>query len=173
MMSFDYLLLIAAILVVIYQLSLAIRAKRRVVIQGVAPNQLVMIVLIGVILLIALIRTEDIVQRGPTLIAVALACLSIFLTKPGLAKDGMYAGGRFIPFSAAESYEFVKRPDGTSLFKLAKATRECMMIVTKDQIPEIEAVMEKHSIPTANEFHKRLSDRAKTRVDAKKKKKKK
>ena len=177
MMSFDYLLLIAALLVVVYQISLALRAKRSVVIAGAAPNQTIMIAIIGVVLVIALIRTDDILQRGPTLAAVALACLSIFLTKPGLSKTGMYAGGRYIPFDKAESYEFEKRPDGTQLFKLAKATRECMMIITKDQVKTIEAMMEEYQIPTADEFHKRLSDRAKTRVDArqnqKKKKKKK
>ena len=177
MMSFDYLLLIAAILVVVYQLSLAVRAKRSVVIAGVAPNQTVMIVIIGIVLVIALLRTDDILQRGPTLAAVAMACLSIFATKPGLSKTGMYAGGRYIPFDKAESYEFEKRPDGTQLFKLAKATRECMMIINKDQVKEIEALMEQYQSPTADEFHKRLSDRAKNRVDArqnqKKKKKKK
>ena len=173
MMSFDYLLLIAAILVVVYQLSLAVRAKRSVVIAGVAPNQTVMIVIIGIVLVIALLRTDDILQRGPTLAAVAMACLSIFATKPGLSKTGMYAGGRYIPFDKAESYEFEKRPDGTQLFKLAKATRECMMIINKEQVKEIEALMEQYQIPTADEFHKRLSDRAKTRVDARQNQKKK
>jgi len=173
MTTFDYILLIIAAAVLIYQVRLLLRMKRDVLIPGVPPHRKTVGVLMALVIVIAIIRTQDFTRQWPLFVLVVVVCLTVFIGGAGLAADGMYSSGSFISLKQAAYYEFRKRPTGELTFHLSKLTKEGQMIIKPAQQAEILQIMENNSIPTFEEYQKKMSKRLDDRVNASQKKKKK
>ena len=173
MTTFDYILLIIAIAVLGYQLKLLIRMKRDVLIHGVPPHRKTVGVLMALIIVLAFFRTEDFTRQWPLFVLVVVVCLTVFAGGAGLAGDGMYSSGTFISFKQAAYYEFRTRPNGQETFHLSRLTKEGQMIFKPEQKADILQIMENNSIPTFEEYQKKMSKRLDDRVNASQNKKKK
>lgn len=173
MTTFDYILILLAAGVLIYQLQLLVRMKRDVLIPGVPPNRKAVGVLMLLVIALAVLRTEDFTRQWPLFVLVVVVCITVFLGGAGLAGDGMYSSGTFISFKQAAYYEFGQTRDGKPVFRLSRLTKEGHMIIRSEQVAEITQMMEDHSIPTFDEYQKKMSKRLDARVAASNKKKKK
>lgn len=173
MTTLDYVLLAAAAVVLIYQLNLLRKMKRDVLIPGTPPNRKVVAVLMGIIILLAVLRTQDFTRQWPLFVVIVVVCLTVFAGGAGLAGDGMYSSGTFISFKQAAYYEFGKRPDGSTVFCLSRLTKEGHMIVKPEQVAEIKQMMDNNSIPTFEEYQKKMSKRMDNRMAASQNRKKK
>ncbi len=173
MTTFDYLLLIVAAAVLIYQVRLLLRMKRDVLIPGVPPHRKTVGVLMALVIVLALIRTEDFTRQWPLFVLVVVVCLTVFAGGAGLAADGMYSSGTFISLKQAAYYEFRTRPNGQETFHLSRLTKESQMIIKPEQKADILQIMENSSIPTFEEYQKKMSKRMNDRVNASQNKKKK
>ena len=174
MTLFDYVLLIAAVLVMLYQLNLLRRIKRDVTIPGASPNRKTLMIIIGVVLVFALVRNSgNLATTWPVMAAIALACMMMFMGGSGLSAEGMYSNGTFISFPQAIYYDFDERPDGTLVFRLSRMTKEGVMVIEPGQQAQIKALMEEKGIPTQDEYHGNLTKQAVNKAAAKQKRKKK
>ena len=173
MTTFDYILMIIAVSVLSYQVKLLVRMKRDVLIPGVPPHRKTVGVLMALIIVLAIIRTEDFTRQWPLFVLVVVVCLTVFAGGAGLAGDGMYSGGTFISFKQAAYYEFRTRPDGQETFHLSRLAKEGQMIFKPEQKADILQIMENNSVPTFEEYQKKMSRRLNDRVNASQNKKKK
>ena len=173
MTTFDYILMIIAIAVLSYQVKLLVRMKRDVLIPGVPPHRKTVGVLMALIIVLAIIRTEDFTRQWPLFVLVVVVCLTVFAGGAGLAGDGMYSDGTFIYFKQAAYYEFRTRPDGRETFHLSRLAKEGQMIFKPEQKADILQIMENNSVPTFEEYQKKMSRRLNDRVNASQNKKKK
>ena len=173
MTTFDYILLIVAAAVLLYQVRLLLRMKRDVLISGVPPHRKTVGVLMALIIVLAFFRTEDFTRQWPLFVLVVVVCLTVFAGGAGLAGDGMYSSGTFISFKQAAYYEFRTRPNGDLTFHLSRLTKEGQMIIKPVQQDEILQMMENNNIPTFEEYQKKMSKRLGDRVNASQNKKKK
>lgn len=169
----DYLLLILAAGVLIYQLNLLIKIKKTVIIPGTPPNRKVLIILVAAILVLAFIRSSSMARTWPVLLITGLACAMIFVGGSGLSLEGMYSGGRYLAFKQAEYYSIDTNSKEGLTFRLAKLTRECSMLIREEQQAEILKLMEENRIPTFEEYQKKMRKRVETRAQASQRKKKK
>ena len=166
MTTLDYVLLAAAAVVLFYQLNLLRKMKRDVLIPGTPPNRKVVAVLMGIIILLVVLRTQDFTRQWPLFVVIVVVCLTVFAGGAGLAGDGMYSSGTFISFKQAAYYECGKRPDGSTVFCLSRLTKEGHMIVKPEQVAEIKQMMDNNSIPTFEECQKKMSKRMDNRMAA-------
>ena len=173
MTTFDYILMIIAVSVLSDQVKLLVRMKRDVLIPGVPPHRKTVGVLMALIIVLAIIRTEDFTRQWPLFVLVVVVCLTVFAGGAGLAGDGMYSGGTFISFKQAAYYEFRTRPDGQETFHLSRLAKEGQMIFKPEQKADILQIMENNSVPTFEEYQKKMSRRLNDRVNASQNKKKK
>jgi len=173
MTTFDYILLIIAAAVLIYQVQLLIRMKRDVLIPGVPPNRKTIAVLMAIVIVLAIVRTQDFTRQWPLFVLVVVVCLTVFAGGAGLAGDGMYSSGTFISFKQAAYYEFGKSRDGSPVFRLSRLTKEGHMIIKPEQQAEILQMMETNNIPTFEEYQKKMAKRMDSRISASQNKKKK
>ena len=91
MTTFDYVLLAIAAVVLVHQLMLMVRAKRDVLIPGTPPNRKAVAVLVAVVLVLAVVRTQNIAQSWP---------VSRFLpAAAGWRQTGCTAAAGSFPFS--------------------------------------------------------------------------
>ena len=74
-----------------HQLMLMVRAKRDVLIPGTPPNRKAVAVLVAVVLVLAVVRTQNIAQSWPVFVVIAVACVTVFAGGCGLAANGMYS----------------------------------------------------------------------------------
>ena len=81
MTTFDYILLAVAIAVLGHQISLLIRARREIILPGKPPSRGAVAVLLAVVLVIAIIRTENLARTWPIFVIVFVEMLSISLYK--------------------------------------------------------------------------------------------
>ena len=173
MTTFDYILIIVAAAVLLYQLKLMIRFKRDVLIPGVPPNKKTVGVLMAIVIALAVLRTQDFSRQWPLFVLVVVVCITVFLGGAGLAGDGMYSSGTFISFQQAAYYEFGKTRDGRPVFRLSRLTKEGHMIIRPEQEAEILQMMYDRNIPEFEEYQKKMAKRVDARVAASQKKKKK
>ena len=90
MTTFDYILLAVAIAVLVYQISLLIRARREIILPGKPPSRGAVAVILAVVLVVAVIRTENLARTWPVFVIVFVACLAIFAGGCGLSANGMF-----------------------------------------------------------------------------------
>ena len=172
MTTFDYVLLAIAAVVLVHQLMLMVRAKRDVLIPGTPPNRKAVAVLVAVVLVLAVVRTQNIAQSWPVFVVIAVACVTVFAGGCGLAANGMYSSGRFISFQQAAYYEVDQR-NGQTIFRLSRLTRETHMIVPEGKLAAIEELMTTNSIPRDADYQKKRAQSANARAASRQKKKKK
>ena len=172
MTTFDYILLAVAVVVLVQQFTLLIRARREIVIHGTPPNRKVVMVLLAAVLVIAVFRTDNLTHTWPVFVIIAIACLMIFSGGCGLSADGMFSGGRYIPFAQAAYYEMDER-GGRRVLRLSRLSRETHMIVTDEQLPAVMEILENNGIPRYEEYTHKMAKRASTRMEAQQRKKKK
>ena len=173
MTTFDYILLIVAAIVLIYQVQLLIRMKQDVLIPGAPPNRKTIAVLMAIVIALAIFRTQDFSRQWPLFVLVVVVCLTVFAGGAGLAGNGMYSSGTFISFKQAAYYEFGKARDGSPVFRLSRLTKEGHMIIKPEQQEEIRQLMEDNNIPTFEEYQKKMSKRMDSRINASQNRKKK
>ena len=173
MTTFDYILIVVAAAVLLYQVKLLIRFKRDVLIPGVPLNKKAIGVLMALVIALAVFRTQDFSRQWPMFVLVVVVCITVFLGGAGLAADGMYSSGTFISFKQAAYYEFGKTRDGRPVFRLSRLTKEGHMIIKPEQEAEILQVMINQGIPTFEEYQKKMAKRVDARMTASQKKKKK
>ncbi len=172
MNTFDYILLIVAVVALAYQLFLLFRAKREILIHGTTPSRGAVVILLAVVLALALIRTENLRHTWPIFVVIGITCLSVFAGGCGLGRKGMFSSGRFIPFNLAEYYE-VKEYKNQKVLVLSRTTRATQMIIAEADLPAALAMMEENHIPIYAEYTKKLAKRTANRMEAQQKKKKK
>ena len=85
------MLLVIAAVVLVHQLMLMVRAKRDILIPGTPPNRKAVAVLEDVVLVLAVVRTQNIAQRWTVFLVIAVACVTVFAGGCGLAATGMYS----------------------------------------------------------------------------------
>lgn len=172
MTTFDYILLAIAVVVLVQQFSLLIRAKREILIHGTPPNRKAVVVLLAVVLVLAVVRTENLARTWPVFVIIGIACLMIFAGGCGLSANGMFSSGRYISFAQAAYYEMDER-GGRRILRLSRLSRETHMIVTDEQLPAVMEMLENNSIPTYEVYTKKMAKQASTRMEAQERKKKK
>ncbi len=165
MTTFDYILLAAAAVLLVYQLRLLLRARREITIPGKAPSRGAVVVLVVVLLALALFRTQDLTHTWPVFVLVILACLTIFAGGCGLSDKGMFAGGRYIAFDQAAYYEMDER-NGRRVLRLSRLTRETHMIVTDEQLPAVLTLLEGSGVPKYEDYRRKMAKSAATRAEA-------
>lgn len=173
MTTFDYLLLIIAAVVLVYQLRMMLRVRKNVVIPGVTPNKKSVMIVFGVIVLIAALRTQNMMQQWPVFALIVAICAIIFCTGCGLGTDGIYSGGKFIDYKKAMYYDFDTRSKEGLTFRMATLTKECAMRIQPEQRAEILKLMEQQGIPDFEAYQKKVQKSVKTRQEAQQRKKKK
>ena len=173
MTTFDYILIIVAAAVLLYQVKLLIRFKREVFIVGEPPSKKTIAVLMAVVIALAVLRAQDFSRQWPMFVLVLVVCITVFMGGAGLAADGMYSSGTFIAYKQAAYYEFGKNRDGKPVFRLSRLTKEGHMIIRPEQEAEILQMMVDHNIPTFEEYQKKMAKRMDSRIAASQKKKKK
>ncbi len=176
MTTFDYILLIVAVVALAYQLYLLFRAKREIIIKGTAPSRGAVVVLLAVVLVLALVRTENLRHTWPVFVVIGITCLSVFAGGCGIGRKGMFSSGRFIAFGQAEYYE-VKDFKNQKIFVLSRTTRATQMVISEADLAQVLEIMEEQGIPEYAVYTKRLAKRTANRMEAsanksKKKKKK-
>lgn len=173
MTTFDYVLLIIAAIVLIYQLQMMLRVRKNVVIPGVTPNRKPVMILLGVIIVIAALRSQNLAQQWPIFALIVLVCGIVFCTGCGLGTDGIYSGGKFIDFKKAIYYDFDTRSKEGLTFRMSTLTKECAMRIQPEQRAEILKLMEQQGIPDFETYQKKVQKSVKTRQEAQQRKKKK
>lgn len=172
MTTFDYILLAVAILVLGHQINLLIRARREIILPGKPPSRGAVAVLLAVVLVLAIIRTENIARTWPVFVIIFVACLAIFAGGCGLSANGMFGSGRYIPFSQAAYYEIDQRGN-QRIFRLSRLSRETHMILTDEMEDKVLELMADNGIPRYEEYTHKMAKRATTRMEAQQRKKKK
>lgn len=177
MTTFDYILLVLAICVLLYQITLVFRSRRDILIPGKAPNRGTVAIVMAVLLVLALFRVQGQVTGYIVLGLLAVICVLILLNGSGLNETGMYSAGAYIRYSQAAYYEVVANPDGSKTFRLSRLTKEGHMKFDPAREDEIHQLMERKHIPTFQDYQQRTAYRASQRMAAqqnrKRKKKKK
>lgn len=173
MTTFDYLLLIIAVIVLVYQLRIMIRQRKNVVISGMTPNRKPVMIVFGLIFLVALLRSQNLAQQWPVFALIIAICAIIFCTGCGLGTDGIYSGGKFIDYKKAMYYDFDTRSKEGLTFRMATLTKECAMRIQPEQRAEILKLMEQQGIPDFEAYQKKVQKSVKTRQEAQQRKKKK
>ena len=172
MTTFDIILLVVAILVLGHQISLLIRAKREIILPGKPPSRGAVAVVMAVVMVLAIIRTDNLARTWPVFVLVFVACLAIFAGGCGLSANGMFGSGRYIPFSQAAYYEIDQR-GSQKVFRLSRLSRETHMILTEEMEPRVLEIMRNEGIPRYEEYTHKMAKRANTRMEAQQRKKKK
>lgn len=172
MTTFDIILLVVAILVLGHQISLLIRAKREIILPGKPPSRGAVAVVMAVVMVLAIIRTDNLARTWPVFVLVFVACLAIFAGGCGLSAKGMFGSGRYIPFSQAAYYEIDQR-GSQKVFRLSRLSRETHMILTEEMEPRVLEIMRNEGIPRYEEYTHKMAKRANTRMEAQQRKKKK
>ncbi len=172
MTTFDYILLAIAVVATAQQITLLFRARREILIRGTAPSRGTVVALLAVVLVLALVRTENLRHTWPIFVVIGIACLAIFAGGCGLGNRGMYSSGRYVSFASAEYYE-IKEHKGQKIFRLSRMSRETQMIIKEADLPAALTMMEQNSIPNYEEYTKKMAKRTADRVTAHQKKKKK
>lgn len=172
MTTFDIILLVVAILVLGHQISLLIRAKREIILPGKPPSRGAVAVVMAVVMVLAIIRTDNLARTWPVFALVFVACLAIFAGGCGLSANGMFGSGRYIPFSQAAYYEIDQR-GSQKVFRLSRLSRETHMILTEELEPKVLEIMHNEGIPRYEEYTHKMAKRASTRMEAQQRKKKK
>ena len=172
MTTFDIILLVVAILVLGYQISLLIRAKREIILPGKPPSRGAVAVVMALVMVLAIIRTDNLARTWPVFALVFMACLAIFAGGCGLSANGMFGSGRYIPFSQAAYYEIDSR-GSQKVFRLSRLSRETHMILTEEMEPKVLEIMRNEGIPRYEEYTHKMAKRANTRMEAQQRKKKK
>lgn len=172
MTTFDIILLVVAILVLGHQISLLIRAKREIILPGKPPSRGAVAVVMAVVMVLAIIRTDNLARTWPVFVLVFVACLAIFAGGCGLSANGMFGSGRYIPFSQAAYYE-IDRRGSQKVFRLSRLSRETHMILTEEMEPRVLEIMRNEGIPRYEEYTHKMAKRANTRMEAQQRKKKK
>lgn len=173
MTTFDYFLLILAAVVLVYQLRMMLRVRKNVVIPGVTPNKKSVMIVFGVIVLIAALRTQNMMQQWPVFALIVVICAIIFCTGCGLGSDGIYSSGKFIDYKKAMYYDFDTRSKEGLTFRMATLTKECAMRIQPEQRAEILKLMEQQGIPDFEAYQQKVQKSVKTRQEAQQRKKKK
>ncbi len=173
MTTFDYLLLIIAAVVLVYQLRIMIRQRKNVVIPGITPNRKPVMIVFALIILVAILRSQNLAQQWPVFALIIVICAIIFSTGCGLGTDGAYSGGKFIDYKKAMYYDFDTRSKEGLTFRLATLTKECAMRIRPEQRAEILKLMEQQGIPDFEAYQKKVQKSVKTRQEAQQRKKKK
>ena len=173
MTSFDYLLLILSAVVMVYQLRMLIRERKNVVIPGVTPNKKPVMIVFAVIVVVAILRAQNLAQQWPVFAIIVAICAIIFSTGCGLGTDGMYSGGKFIDFKKAMYYDFDTRSKEGLTFRMSTLTKECAMRIQPEQQAEILKLMDVQGIPDFEAYQKKVQKSVKTRQEAQQRKKKK
>ena len=172
MTTFDYILFAVAIAVLVHQISLLIRARREIILPGKPPSRGAVAVILAVVLVVAVIRTENLARTWPVFVIVFVACLAIFAGGCGLSTNGMFGSGRYIPFAQAAYYEIDER-GSQKVFRLSRLSRETHMILTPEMEEKVLEIMRDQGIPRYEEYTHKMAKRANTRMEAQKRKKKK
>ena len=89
MTTFDYLLLVLAAVVLLYQLRMLLRERKNVVIPGVTPNKKPVMIVFAILVLVAILRAQNLAQQWPVFAIIVAICAIIFSTGCGLGTDGI------------------------------------------------------------------------------------
>lgn len=163
MTTFDYVLGAICVCVLIYQIILMLRMQRTAVVRGKSINKKAVTLIILALLALALWRMEDIQTRWPVLLAIGGVCASFLLSGTALSKDGVFYGGRFMPYDRAEYY-LVEQPESEApVLRLSRVTKEAIVQLTREQLPQALALLEEKKVPTREEYSKRLEKRVQQR----------
>ena len=155
MTTFDYVLGAICVCVLIYQIILMLRMQRTAVVRGKSINKKAVTLIILALLALALWRMEDIQNRWPVLLAIGGVCASFLLSGTALSKDGVFYGGRFMPYDRAEC--------DAPVLRLSRVTKEAIVQLTREQLPQALALLEEKKVPTREEYSKRLEKRVQQR----------
>lgn len=176
MTAFDYILLVLAAGVLVYQICLFFKSRRNIIIPGKAPNRRAVAILMGALLVLAFIRVQGQPMGYVVLGLVAVVCVLILANGCGLTETGMYGSGAFIRYNQAVYYEVITNPDGSKTFRLSRMTKEGHMKFDPACEDEIHQLMERKGIPTFLSYQqntaRRVSQRMAAQQNRKRKKKK-
>ena len=173
MTTFDYLLLVLAAVVLLYQLRMLLRERKNVVIHGVTPNKKPIMIVFAIIVLIAMLRAQNLAQQWPVFVLIVAICSVVFCTGCGLGTDGIYSGGKFIDYKKAMYYDFDTRSKEGLTCRMSTLTKECAMRIQPEQQAEILKLMAENGIPDFEAYQKKVQKSVKTRQEAQQRKKKK
>ena len=173
MTTFDYVLLILSAVVLLHQLRMLVRERKNVVIHGITPNKKPIIIVFAVIVLVAMLRAQNLAEQWPIFVLIVAICSIVFSTGCGLGTDGIYSGGKFIDYRKAMYYDFDTRSKEGLTFRMSTLTKECAMRIQPEQQAEILKLMEEQHIPDFEAYQKKVQKSAKTRHEAQMRKKKK
>ena len=172
MTPFDYILITIAAVLLVYQMLLIFRQIKSAVIRGKAPAKTASAALLGILLALAVWRMGDLSQRWPVVVLLAAVCIAFLLGGTALGENGMFCGGRFIRYDRA-AYYVIDTPDGNKpVLHLSKLTREGVMELTPEQVPQGVAFLEEKGVPTVKEYQKKVDETTERRKNAHKRKKK-
>ena len=163
MTTFDYVLGAICVCVLIYQIILMLRMQRTAVVRGKSINKKAVTLIILALLALALWRMEDIQNRWPVLLAIGGVCASFLLSGTALSKDGVFYGGRFMPYDRAEYYLVERADSDAPVLRLSRVTKEALVQLTRAQLPQALALLEEKKVPTREEYSKRLEKRVQQR----------
>ena len=163
MTTFDYVLGAICVCVLIYQIILMLRMQRTAVVRGKSINKKAVTLIILALLALALWRMEDIQNRWPVLLAIGGVCASFLLSGTALSKDGVFYGGRFMPYDRAEYYLVERADSDAPVLRLSRVTKEAIVQLTREQLPQALALLEEKKVPTREEYSKRLEKRVQQR----------
>ncbi len=131
MTTFDYVLGAICVCVLIYQIILMLRMQRTAVVRGKSINKKAVTLIILALLALALWRMEDIQNRWPVLLAIGGVCASFLLSGTALSKDGVFYGGRFMPYDRAEYYLVERADSDAPVLRLSRVTKEAIVQLTR------------------------------------------
>lgn len=163
MTTFDYVLGAICVCILIYQILLMLRMQRTAVVRGKSINKKAVTLIILALLALALWRMEDIQNRWPVLLAIGGVCAAFLLSGTALSRDGVFYGGRFMPYDRAEYYLVERADSDAPVLRLSRVTREAIVQLTREQLPQALALLEEKKVPTREEYSKRLEKRVQQR----------
>ncbi len=140
-----------------------LRMQRTAVVRGKSINKKAVTLIILALLALALWRMEDIQNRWPVLLAIGGVCASFLLSGTALSKDGVFYGGRFMPYDRAEYYLVERADSDAPVLRLSRVTKEAIVQLTREQLPQALALLEEKKVPTREEYSKRLEKRVQQR----------
>lgn len=171
MTTFDTVLFFIGLAVLIYQLVLMVVMRCTAVVKGKPVNRKAVLLLLTILLVAVVLRTENLEQRWPIIVILALCCLTFSCSGIALSAKGMFFSGRFLPFRTSAYYRIEKKADKTVVLRLSRVFREGIMQITEDQLPKALELLTAAGVPEESEYNQKVDRHVENRKQGKAKRK--
>lgn len=170
MTTFDYVLFLVCMCLLVHQITLMFRLHRTAIVRGKGANKLVVSVFVLILLVIVFWRAEDIQNRWPILAAISAVCLAFIGSGTAVSREGVFYSGRFMRFDQAEFYTIDNPKGETPVLRVSRTTKEAMIQLKQEDMPQVMKILEDNKVPTRAEYSKKVEQRTQQYQNRKKKK---